>query len=222
MKALFFSVALMCSATFVQAQDNKTEKAPAANVKLEKQFENLKNNSNSWQGYKVVSIGALDSFWKTVQETVAEKDKKLNNFEADADAKLQEARKDVAAQEQQMLQMQNQMKLKEAEIEQSVHDITHISVLGVDVPKQLYVLLTGGIILALLIVLGVMAVQHKSSKRVANEKRKAYDEMELELNEHKKNAREREQKIKRELQTEANLVRELQQELASVKRQPQV
>lgn len=222
MKAFFFSVALMCTATFVQAQDNKTEKAPTANAKLEKQFETLKSNSNTWQGYKVVNVNTLEAFWKSVQETVAAKDKKLDNFEAEADARLQEARKDVAAQEQQMLTMQNEMKQKEAEIQQSIHDITHISVLGVDVPKQLYVLLTGGIILALLIALGVMAVQHKSSKRVAVEKRKAYDDIEQELNEHKKNAREREQKIKRELQTEANLVRELQQELAAVKRQPQV
>jgi hypothetical protein len=222
MKAFFFSIALMCTVTFVQAQDNKPEKAPTANAKLEKQFENLKSSSNTWQGYKVVNVNTLDAFWKSVQETVAAKDKKLDTFEADADAKLQEARKDVSVQEQQMLTMQNEMKLKEAEIQQSMHNITHISVLGVDVPKQFYVILTSGIILALLTALGFMAIQHKSSKRVAVEKRKAYDDIELELNEHKKNAREREQKIKRELQTEANLVRELQQELASVKRQPQV
>ncbi|WP_299754846.1 hypothetical protein [uncultured Pontibacter sp.] len=222
MKALFFSLALMCSATFVQAQGNKAEKAPAANAKLEKQFEGLKSSSNTWQGYKVVKITTLDSFWKTVQETVASKDKKLENFESEADAKLQEARKDVAAQEQQLQTMQNEMKQKEAEIQQSMHDITHISVLGIDLPKQFYVLLNSGIILALLIALGVMMVQHKTSKSTANEKRRAYDEMELELNEYKKSARERELKIKRELQTELNRVEELKQQLASVRKQPQL
>ncbi|WP_276496309.1 hypothetical protein [Pontibacter litorisediminis] len=222
MKALFFSIALMCSATLVQAQGSKAEKAPAANAKLEKQFESLKNSSNTWQGYKVVKITSLESFWKTVQETVATKDKKLENFEAEADAKLQEARKDVAAQEQQLQAMQEEVKKKEAEIQQSIHDITHISVLGVDLPKQFYVLLNSGIIIALLIALGVMVVQHKSSKSIASEKRKAFDEMELELNEYKKSARERELKIKRELQTELNRVEELKQQLASVKKQPQL
>ncbi|AKD05086.1 hypothetical protein POKO110462_21000 [Pontibacter korlensis] len=222
MKALFFSVALLCSAPMVQAQGNAAEKAPAANAKLEKQFEYLKSSSNSWQGYKVVKITTLESFWKTVQETVASKDKKLQNFEAEADAKLQEARKDVAAQEQQLQAMQQDMKQKEQEIQQSMHDITHISVLGIDLPKPFYVLLNSGIIVALLIALGVMAVQHKSSKRLAGEKRKAYDEMELELNEYKKSARERELKIKRELQTELNRVEELKQQLASVKKQPQL
>jgi len=222
MKALFFSLALMCSATFVQAQDTKTEKAPAANAQLEKQFENLKSNSNTWQGYKVVNINTLESFWKTVQETIAAKDSKLENFETEAASKLQDVRKDVAAQDQQMQALQNEMKLKEKEIQQSMHDITHISVLGMDVPKQAYLLLTGGIILALLIALGVMAVQHKNSKRVAVEKLHAYDEVAQELADHKKSAREREWKIKRELQTELNRVEEMKQELATLKRQPQV
>ena len=222
MKALFFSLALVCSATLVQAQGNTAEKAPAANAKLEKQYENLKSSSNTWQGYKVVKITTLESFWKTVQETVSAKDKKLDNFEAEADAKLQEARKDVAAQEQQLKAMQEEVKKKEAEIQQSMHDITHISILGIDLPKQFYVLLNSGIIIGLLIALGVMAVQHKSSRAVANEKRRAYDEMELELTEYKKSARERELKIKRELQTELNRVEELKQQLASVKKQPQL
>ncbi|QCR22540.1 hypothetical protein C1N53_09460 [Pontibacter sp. SGAir0037] len=209
----------MCSATFVQAQNNKAEKAPAANTKLEKQYESLKSNSNTWQGYKVVNINTLESFWKSVQETVAAKDQKLNNFEAEAEAKLQEARKDVAGQQQQLQTMQNEIKQKEADIQQSMHDITHISVLGIDVPKQLYIILNSGIILALLIALGVIAVQHKSSKSVATEKRKAYDQVAQELNDYMKNARERELKIKRELQTERNLVEELQQQLSTVKKQ---
>ncbi|RIJ42317.1 hypothetical protein [Pontibacter oryzae] len=221
MKALFFSLALMCTVTAVQAQGTAAEKAPATN-KLEKQFENLKSNSNTWQGYKVVKITTLESFWKSVQETVATKDKKLENFEAEADKKLQEARKDVAAQEQQLAGMKKDMELKEAEIQQSMHDITHISVLGIDVPKQLYVLLNSGIILALLVALGVMLVQHRSSKQLANEKRRASDEMELELNEYKKSARERELKIKRELQTELNRVEELKQQLTSARKQPQL
>lgn len=222
MKALFFSLAFLCSATFVQAQDNKTEKAPAANTKLEKQFENLKSSSNTWQGYEVVNVKTLDSFWKAVQETVATKDKQLESFEAEAAAKLQEVRKDVAAQEQQLQAMQNEMKQREEEIQQSMHDITHLSVLGIDMPKQTYVLLSSGIILALLIALGVMAVQHKSSKRVAIEKRSAYDEVALELTEYKKTARERDMKVKRELQTERNLVEDLKEQLASVKKQPQL
>lgn len=222
MKALFFSLALMCSATMVQAQDNKAEKAPAPSSKLEKQFQNLKSSSNTWQGYEVVNVKTLDAFWKSVQETVATKDKQLQNFEAEADAKLQEVRKDVAAQEQQLLTMQNQMKQREEEIQKSMHDITHLSVLGIDMPKQTYVLLSSGFILALLIALGLMAAQHKSSKSVAVEKRKAYDEVALELAEYKKTARERDIKIKRELQTERNLVEDLKEQIASLKRQPQL
>ena len=221
MKALFFSLALVCTTTFVQAQDNKAEKAPAA-TKLEKQYLNLKEKSNTWQGYEVVDVKTLESFWKSVQETIAVKDKKLETFEADADARLQEARQDVAAQEKQLLDMQQEMKQKEAEIQKSMHDITHISVLGIDLPKSTYILLNTGIILALLIALGVMLVQHKSSKRVAVEKRDAYDEVANELAEYKKTVREREMKLKRELQTERNLVEDQKQEIASLKRQPQL
>ncbi|GHA55833.1 hypothetical protein [Pontibacter akesuensis] len=221
MKAFFFSLALVCSVTAVQAQGTPAEKAPASN-KLERQFENLKSSSNTWQGYKVVKITTLENFWKNVQQTVAEKDNKLQNFEAEADKKLEAARADVAAQEKELQVIKQNMQQREQEIQQSMHDITHISVLGIDLPKQFYVLLTGGIIAALLIALGVMAVQHKSSKSVALEKRKAYDEIETELNEHKKNARERELKVKRDLQTELNRVEELKQQIALLKKHPQL
>lgn len=221
MKALLFSLALACSVTAVKAQNSSAEKAPASS-KLEQQFESLKRNSNTWQGYKVVKQEKLDAFWKSVQQTVSAKDDKLSNFEAEADQKLQEARKDVAAQEEQLQAMQAEIKKKEAEVQQSMHDITHISVLGIDLPKQLYVLLNSGIILGLLIALGVMVIQHRSSKHTALEKRKAYDEVATELDDFKKSARERELKIKRELQTELNRVEEMKQQMSALRKQPQL
>jgi hypothetical protein len=222
MKALFFSLALIGFTSMAMAQDSKVEKAPITKSKLEKQFEHLKSSSNTWQGYEVVDIKTLDAFWKSVQETVAAKDRQIEDFENAADAKLKEVQQEVVAKEQNLQVMQNKINLREQEIQENMHAITHLNVLGIAMPKQTYVWLSGGIILMLLVALGIMAVQYKSSKRVTIEKRDAYDEVALELADYKKTVRERDIKLKRELQTERNLVADLKEEMAVLKRQTQV
>jgi uncharacterized protein HemX len=97
--------------------------------------------------------------------------------------------------------------------------VSSLSVFGLDINKQLYVILSWVVILALGILAGVFVFLYKKSKVVTDQKIQAYDEISQEYKEYKQNAREREIRIKRELQTEANKVEELNQQIVQLKKQ---
>ena len=217
MKALFFSLALVFSLTTVKAQEAAKEKAPAPNT-LANQFNDLMTNSNSYQGHKVIKIGSINSFWKTVQDSVKVKDQALSKARLEAKNKLDEAQANIQDQEKQILALKEESAQKDLEVQRSAS----ISVLGLYVEKQNYAIINTIIIIALLILLAVIFLQYKSSRKVTVEKQRAYDEIDQEFNEYKKSAREKELKVKRELQTEMNRVEELNQQIASLKKQPQV
>ncbi|WP_242919887.1 hypothetical protein [Pontibacter liquoris] len=222
MKALFLPLFLVLFSTAVMAQGTPKEGSPAATA-LSNQFNKLKSNSNSYQEnnreYKVVNVEALNAFWTNVQATLAEREKKLLNASKDTREELAQAQATIAQQKKQLQALRADNVKKDQEVQKSASAIANISVLGLDMPKQFYVILTGIIIIALLVVLAVVMAVYRKSKIVTDEKQRAYNEMEAELNESKKNAREKELKLKRDLQTEMNRVEELNKEIASLQRQ---
>jgi len=183
----------------------------------------LKDNSNSYrekgEAYKVVNVRALDAFWANVQRTMQQSEKKLLDGSKQTRQDLAQAQVTIAQQKKQLQVLKAENAQKDQEVQKSASAIANISVLGLDMPKQLYVLLTAIIIIALLVVLAVVMAIYKRNKQVTDAKQRAADEMEQELNECKKTSREKELKLKRELQTEMNRVEELNKEIASLQRQ---
>ncbi len=224
MKALSFS--LFFSLFFTVATAQSQQPAPSASpapAPLTQQFNKLKGSANSYRErdveYKVVSTTALDAFWKSVQQTIKDTEQGLINGQKSAQQELVQARLTIEEQQRQLEALKLENAEKEKQVQQSENDVNNLSVLGINMQKQLYVVLTAVIILALLIVLAVMLLQYKSSKKIAVEKQQGYQTIEQELAEHKKNARERELKLKRELQTEMNRTEELILELDRARKQ---
>ncbi|MHC2993047.1 hypothetical protein OB13_16225 [Pontibacter sp. HJ8] len=227
MKAFFLPLlfVLVLTAPVVQAQGTAKEENQAANS-LSGQFNNLKSKSNSYmegnREYKVVNVGLLNSFWQSVQATIKETEQKqikdLNATKQD----LAEARATIGEQAKQLEALKQDNAKKDAAVQQSEDEVNNISVLGLGIHKQVYVIINTSIIALLLIVLGIIFTQYKSSKRVTDEKKKEFDAIDQEYNEYKKNARERELKIKRELQTEMNLVAELNEQVAALQKKAHV
>ncbi|MBB6611682.1 hypothetical protein H7F15_11585 [Pontibacter sp. Tf4] len=217
MKSTFLSLVLVMLFTAVQAQDA----APTKNT-LSKQYSALKDKANSYQEggqqYKVVNVKSMDQFYKSVNDSLQVISKKLADARAGADKELIEARASVAAQEKQLKALTEETARKEQEVQKSQHLINNISFFGIDMQKQFYVILNSVIIVALLIVLAIVMMQYKSSKRVAIEKVKAFDDIDSEFNEYKKAARERELKLKREMQTEMNRAEDLKMELTALQK----
>jgi len=226
MKAFVYPllIALLLSAGAVTAQDTTTP-ATATPPQLAKEFQSLKQRSNSYKEgerqFKVVNVKTLDAFWQSVEKAIAATKQGLQNDRATAEQELTKARTTIAQLQQQVQALKQENAGKEAQLQQNLHAVNNLSVLGVDMSKQLYVPLSLGLILVLLVALAMTLLQHKASKKVAVDKQRAYEGMEQELNEYKKSARERELKIKRELQTEMNRIEELNQEIARLQKQLQ-
>lgn len=217
MKHLLLLLIFALSLPAARAQNTTAQ--PTGSQNLESQFSNLKSKSNSYQEkgqtFKVVNQKMLDAFWDNVKKTMLVTEKQLADARKGTDKQLVEARQRIADQEKQLQALKLENQQKQASIDESDKAIASISVFGMDMPKQLYVILTSVIILGLLIAMGVILSLYKSNKRIAVEKQRAFEEVDQELAEHKKLAREKELKLKRDLQTEMNKVSELNQQLTS-------
>ncbi|WP_018479244.1 hypothetical protein [Pontibacter roseus] len=223
MKAFFLPLlfALVLSAPVAQAQGTAKEDNQAVNS-LSGQFNELKTKSNSYnegnREYKVVNVSLLNSFWQSVQATIKQTEQKQIKDLNAAREDLAAARTKIEEQEKQLAALKQDNAEKEAAVQQSEDAVNNLSVLGLNVHKQVYVIINTAIIALLLIVLGIVFTQYKSSKKVTDEKKKEYEDIDREYNDYKKNARERELKIKRELQTEMNLVAELNEQIAALQK----
>ncbi|MBJ6116579.1 hypothetical protein JAO76_00125 [Pontibacter sp. BT310] len=226
MKSTFLSFILVVMFTAVQAQSPAPQKAKPAKNSLSSQFDNLKENANSYnekgQQYKVVNVKTLNNFYNSVNDSLHVIGKKLADARAGADKELIDARASVEAQEKQLKALTEETARKELEVQKSQHLINNISFFGIDMGKQFYVILNSVIIVALLLILAIVMMQYKSSKSTTTEKVKAFNDIDNEFNEYKKAARERELKLKREMQTEFNRAEELSQQLAALQKKQHV
>ena len=225
MKSFFLLLVFASSFTVASAQGTAKEGTPANNS-LARQFKNLKDDANSYvennRTYKVVNVKALDAFWKSVQDSMEAREKALLEAGKERDAELAQAKENIQQQDSQLQAIKQQYAAKEKEVQQSAYNVANLSVLGMDMEKQNYVILSFVVIITLLVLSGIFLMQYRSSKLVAVEKQRAFDEIDQEYNEYKKNAREKELKVKRELQTEMNRIDELNQQIAALKKQSHV
>ncbi|MFD2515517.1 hypothetical protein ACFSRY_16710 [Pontibacter locisalis] len=218
MKAFFLSLLFASSLSVVNAQETATEEAKASS-KLQSQFNNLKSNANSYREgsneYKVVSVSALDSFWSSVERNLKATEGQLEKARSGSREEIEEAQAEIEAQKKQIEALKTDNALKDEEVKKS----DSISVFGIFyIPKEAFVILMFSVIAVLVLILAVVYFQFKNSKKVTDEKKRAYDEIDMELNEVKKNARERELRLKRDLQTEMNRIEELNQEISTLQK----
>jgi hypothetical protein len=230
MKAVsFFLFTFFITLTTVLAQQSSGQaraggqQAPRGPYTLQQQFNSMKFRSSTHseynRDYKVVRIDHLERFWKNVQDSLKGREQAIRQAGKATEQALIKARQDLKTQQAlvQALKLDNQQ--KEQSIKKTAHDVASLSVFGLDINKQVYLILSWVVILGLGILAGVFAFLYKKSKVVTDQKIQAFDEITQEYKEHKQNAREREIKIKRDLQTEANKVEELNQQIVQLKKQ---
>jgi predicted PurR-regulated permease PerM len=187
----------------VVAQDEETEET---GNNLSDQFQDMKNTSNNYQDYEVVKTSKLNTFFRNVQDTINEKDQKLVELSKtidDQNARLSDLQKQIASQDE--------------SIKASDYDTKHINVFGIDMEKGSYITTNLVIILILVIILLFFWYKFKESRKVAVQKKNEYNTLEGDFNDFKQNARDKEIKLKRELQTELNRNEELNQKLSARK-----
>jgi hypothetical protein len=227
MKAVtFILISCFISLSSVQAQQ-PAGKPAATGAKpvytLQQQFNSLKFRSSSYQEnnntYKVVRVDHLDRLWKSVQDSIKGQEKSIRQAGLVTEQALVKTRQELKAQQAQMQALKLDNQQKEQVIEKTAHDVASLSVFGLDMNKHVYVIMSWIIFLGLGMLAGAFAFLYRKGKVVTDEKIHGFEVISQEYKEYKQNAREREIKIKRELQTEANKVEELNQQIAQLKKQ---
>jgi hypothetical protein len=223
MKAVsLFLFSFFISLAGVQAQQPAGQTSKAAYT-LKQQFNSIKARSSSYsendRQYKVMRVDHLDRLWKNVEDSLKGREQQIRQAGKATEQALVKTRQELKAQQAQVEALKKDNQQKEQAIRQTAHDVNSLSVFGLDINKQLYVILSWVVILGLGIVAGSFVYLYRKSKVVTDEKILAYEGIAQEYKEHKQNAREREIKIKRELQTEANKVEELNQQIVQLKKQ---
>ncbi|WP_026464091.1 hypothetical protein [Adhaeribacter aquaticus] len=223
MKALALSILFFLILIFsLKAQQPGTSGAPTVPQTLQQQFNTIKNRSAfqpESRDFKIVRITRLDNFWQNVQDSLKVRESKIRQAGKSTAQALQNANTRIATLENELEALKQENAQKEQQIQKTAHDVASLSFLGIAINKQLYVVLSCIVILGLIVLAAVFAYLYKNSQQITDEKIKSYEEISQEYKEHKQHARERETKIKRDLQTEVNKVDELKQEIANLKKQ---
>lgn len=191
---------IILSALFVGVT-NAQETSDARQLK--EQFEELKSSSNSVQSssgreYKVVNLQNLDALWNDVQNLLAASKEELIAYENKVDALNQEVAK-----------LSEQVEEQRAIIHQSDHAASHINVLGIDIQKGKFEATFWIIIGILLVLLAGAIYQYKRSRDVTRRTQLNFMELQEEMEELRKTSLEKERRLRRELQTERNMIEEL-------------
>lgn len=192
--AILFSV-LMVSPAFAQSPTKAND--------LDQQFDELKKSSNSVKSssgreYKVVNLQSLNRLWNDVQGLVAES---ANELRATQD-KVETLNQEVAS-------LTERVEDQQVIVQESEHAATHISVLGIDIQKDKFEAAFWITSAVLLILLGIAIYQYKRSREVTRRTQMNFMELQEEMEELRKTSLEKERRLRRELQTERNMMEEM-------------
>jgi len=170
------------------------------NFTLQQRYSFMKSKAETYQDYKVIKEYVMDGVWKTMMDSVkaqrflvAQGHQTISKLEADL-----RAAKDTLAQER-------------AAVTQIKYESSHISVLGIDFKKYIFIILVASILALLLFIGSAMLAKIKLVQATAKEKIVIADAVTLEFDEFKKKSMEKQIKLARELQNERNKVADLKQ-----------
>jgi len=165
---------------------------------LNGQHETLMRISTTYQDYKVIKHVRFNEFWKNIQDTLQTariEQKKLINEIADLKEEL----------------LNTQIKFGEisAKLDASNSVRDRIDFLGIPLTKSVY----NGLVWSIIFVLGALAIlfffRFNKSNSVTRSTKKECDTLFNEFDNYKKNTRDKELQLKRELQTAINTIEDL-------------
>ncbi|HPE82319.1 MAG: hypothetical protein KDC94_05570 [Aequorivita sp.] len=173
----------------ITAQDSIQVNKNTLNDQMTEAFD----KSNSYQEYKVVKKKQLATLRRNILDSVSTLQKKIALMESEVSQ--ERIAVDSLAQNLKNTQ-QNLIKAKEKE--------DGIEVFGILTSKATYNAIMWGIISILLLISGFLFYRFLNSHKITNAAQLKMAEMEIELEDYRRNSLEREQKLRRKLQDEIN------------------
>lgn len=202
MKNVFIGIILFCS---IAAYGQEQEPADAQPT-LEQQFREIMQGTETFKSYKVIQIDKLNSFWDTVEDSLQQKENAVLS-----------AKQKIAEQQNTINKLNNTIREGRASIEEAAYDREHINVLGINFAKNTFIIISFVIIAALLALIAFGYGKYKYSTKMADEKSKSYDKLEEEYKNYQDQSRDKQMKLKREIQTHMNKIEELKHKNISFK-----
>jgi hypothetical protein len=192
---LFFYFLIFSVETHAQKSAEALEKNE---ITLQERFNIMRDKSESYSEYKVIRTYVLDGMWKIA----------MDSMQAQKTA-LRDAQGAIARLENEIASANATMKSKDAAVAEMEHDSSHITVLGIDILKAVFISTVGIIILGLLVLLGLLVARVKWVQSSMREKIENADALSHEFEEYKRNALDKQMKLSRELQDERNKLHDL-------------
>lgn len=188
MKYLKLTFTLTLTAFVIQSPAQET---------LREKYDAMLEKTETYEQYKVIPRTTLNSFWSEA----------VDSLKQQAGA-IRDLRSQVTSQQVEIKSLKAEMAGIQAQLDESLNLNDTIYFLGIPFSKVGYHIMVW-LIIAVLAVLGVMSYfMFIRSNSVTSKTRREYETLNAEYEEHKTNAREKQVKLKRELQTAINQLNE--------------
>jgi septal ring factor EnvC (AmiA/AmiB activator) len=194
-KTVFFTTLTLLCLTTANAQDesNQDDKLSLNEGTIDNQFEFVIRRSNSYQDFKVVKKTWLYELKAHTIDTLNAVHKELTDTQAT-----------VNSQSDEINQLKTDLANTKTNLENTNNQKDSMALFGMQMSKGGYNALMWTIIAALFALLLLFIYKFKNSNSVTKQAKKVLLETEEEYEEYRRNALEREQKVRRQLQDELN------------------
>ncbi|AUC77809.1 MULTISPECIES: tRNA (guanine-N1)-methyltransferase [unclassified Olleya] len=181
-----------------QTETTEDDKLSLDSGTLESQFEYLTKKSNNWRDQRGHSFEVIRNEWIAKLKSHTLDSLKVLRKE------LLDTQNKVTSQSQEVEQLKSSLSNTKTNLEQTNQEKDSMSLFGLQMSKGGYNTLLWSIIGGLLAFLFFFIYRFKNSNAITKEARLRLNETEEEFEEHRRNALEREQKVRRQLQDELN------------------
>jgi len=194
-KTVFFTTLTLLCLTTANAQENSTDddKLSLNEGTIDNQFEYVIRRSNNYQEFKVVKKTWLYELKAHTIDTLNALHKELSDTQAT-----------VNSQSNEINQLKTDLSNTKTNLENTNKQKDSMALFGMQMSKGGYNALMWTIIAALLALLLLFVYKFNNSNSVTKQAKRTLLETEEEYEEYRRNALEREQKVRRQLQDEIN------------------
>lgn len=192
---LFTTLTLFCL-TNLKAQDTSTKEDDKLSLNegsINNQFDYVITKSNNYQDYKVVKKTWLSTLKSHTLDSLKAIHKTLDDTQIIVDTQAKE-----------ILELKKNLANTKSTLDETNIEKDNILLFGIQMSKSNYNVLLWSIIGGLFVLLLLFIYKFKNSNSITKQANKTLSETEEEFEEHRRNALEREQKVRRQLQDEIN------------------
>ncbi len=191
---LFFTVSISVIAQDTTEEDNLSLDSGT----LDNQFEYVIQKSSNWRDDRGNTYEVIKRDWLNKLKSHT-----LDSLKA-VKSELLNTQKTVTTQKEEIDQLKTNLSTTKTNLEATNEEKDSMSLFGIAMSKSGYNVLMWSIIAGLLAFLLFFIFRFKNSNAINKEAKQKLTEVEEEFEEHRRNALEREQKVRRQLQDELN------------------